>query len=187
MRPAAERILRELGVPKIQQLLIHWPNHFEKVKGASLWPKDAEGKHLYDLEADYRDTWRELEKLVDEGLVETIGLSNFNEQEVEDILAIAKIKPVVNQVEAHPYLPQHKLKTFLDSKGIALCAYSPLSNLDPNDPSKPSALRDEAILSIAKKHGKTPAQVIIRWHIQKGHVVIPKTVTLSRCVFYCMA
>lgn len=125
---------------------------------------------------------RELEKLVDEGLVETIGLSNFNEQEVEDILAIAKIKPVVNQVEAHPYLPQDALKTFLDSKGIALCAYSPLSNLDPNDPSKPSALRDEAILSIAKKHGKTPAQVIIRWHLQKGHICIPKTVTPQRLV-----
>lgn len=86
------------------------------------------------------------------------------------------------QVEAHPYLPQDKLKAFLDEKGMALVAYSPLGNLDPNDPAKPSPLRDEAILGIAKKHGKSPAQVVIRWQLQKGHVVIPKTVTLSRFV-----
>lgn len=73
MRGAAERILRELNVPKIQQLLIHWPTHLKKVDDATLWPKDADGKHMYDLEADYRDTWREMEKLVEEGLVETIG------------------------------------------------------------------------------------------------------------------
>lgn len=107
----------------------------------------------------------------------TASLSNFNEKEVEEILAIAKIKPVSNQVECHPYFPQDKLKKFLDEKGMALVAYSPLGNLNPDDP---SPLRDEAILGIAKKHGKTPAQVIIRWHLQKGHVVIPKTVTLSR-------
>jgi diketogulonate reductase-like aldo/keto reductase len=101
---------------------------------------------------------------------------------VEDILAMAKVKPVCNQVEAHPFLPQDKLKAFLDQKGMALVAYSPLGNLDPNDPTKPSPLRDEAVLGVAKKHGKTPAQVVLRWHVQKGHVVIPKTVTLSRCV-----
>lgn len=99
---------------------------------------------------------------------------------MEEILAIAKVKPVCNQVEAHPYFPQDKLKRFLDEKKMALVAYSPLGNLDPNDPAKPSPLRDETILAIAKKHGKSPAQVIIRWHLQKGHVVIPKTVTLSR-------
>ena len=69
---------------------------------------------------------------------------------------------------------------------MALVAYSPLGNLDPNDPSKPSPLRNEVIEGIAKKHGKSPAQVIIRWHLQKGHVVIPKTVTLSRCVRSCV-
>lgn len=73
VRGAAERILRELNVPKIQQLLIHWPTHLKKVDDATLWPKDADGKHMYELEADYRDTWREMEKLVEEGLVETIG------------------------------------------------------------------------------------------------------------------
>ena len=73
MRPAALRILKELGVSKIQQLLIHWPTHLRKIDDATLWPKDADGKHACDLEADYKDTWREMEKLVEEGLVETIG------------------------------------------------------------------------------------------------------------------
>lgn len=73
VRPAALRILRELGIPKIQQLLIHWPTHLKKVDDATLWPKDAEGKHLCDDEADCKETWKELEKLVEEGLVETIG------------------------------------------------------------------------------------------------------------------
>jgi aryl-alcohol dehydrogenase-like predicted oxidoreductase len=73
VRPAALRILRELNIPKIQQLLIHWPTHLKKLDDATFWPKDAEGKHLYDTEADYKETWREMEKLVEEGLVETIG------------------------------------------------------------------------------------------------------------------
>lgn len=149
----------------------------------TFWPKDEKGGHFYDLEGDYIAVWKELEKLVDEGLVETIGLSNFNEKECEEILAVARHKPVCNQVECHPYWPQDKLKSFLDAHGMALVAYSPLGNLDPNDTSKPSVLRDETILGLAKKHGKTPAQVIIRWHLQKGHVVIPKTVTFSRYVY----
>lgn len=72
MRPAALKILRELGVSKVQQLLIHWPTHLQK-QGDVLWPKDAEGNHAIDEEANYIDTWQELEKLVEEGLVETIG------------------------------------------------------------------------------------------------------------------
>lgn len=180
VRPACDRILRELKVPKIQQLLIHWPTALKKLDGAPLWPKDAKGNHAYDSEADNKATWREMEKLVDEGLVETIGLSNFNEEEVQEILDIARIKPVCNQIECHPYLPQDEMRTFLHSKGMALVAYSPLSNLDPNDASKPCALRDDTILGLAKKYTKSPAQIILRWHVQMKNVVIPKTVTLSR-------
>lgn len=180
VRPACDRILRELKVPKIQQLLIHWPTGFKKGDEATFWPKDEEGKHAYDLEADNKATWREMEKLVDEGLVETIGLSNFNEEEVQEILDIARIKPVCNQIECHPYLPQDEMRSFLHSKGMALVAYSPLANLDPNDATKPCALRDETILALAKKHNKSPAQIILRWHAQKKNVFLPKSVTFSR-------
>jgi len=180
VRPACDRILRELKINKIQQLLIHWPTGFKRVDDATFWPKDEEGKHAYDVEADNKATWREMEKLVDEGLVETIGLSNFNEEEVQKILDVARIKPVCNQIECHPFLPQDEMRAFLHSKGMALVAYSPLANLDPNDTSKPCALKDDTILSLATKHLKSPAQIILRWHAQKKNVFIPKSVTLSR-------
>lgn len=181
VRPACDRILRELKLPKIQQLLIHWPTAFQKVKGEeNLWPKDAQGRHLSDPNGDNKAVWKEMEKLVDAGLVETIGLSNFNEQEVQEILDVARIKPVCVQIECHPYLPQDEMRAFLHSQGIALCAYSPLANLDPSDMSKPCALRDPVIEQLTRKHGKSPAQVILRWHAQKKNVVIPKSVTLSR-------
>lgn len=111
IRPAAERILRELNLPKINQLLIHWPCHFKYVDENTFWPKDEQGSHLYDLEGDSLAVWKEMEKLVDEGLVESIGLSNFNEKEVQEVIDIARIRPACVQVECHPvslYTHTHK-------------------------------------------------------------------------------
>ena len=213
VRPAVERILRELKLPKINQLLIHWPTHTKFLDAQTMWPKDESGAHLYDLEGSNVVTWQELEKAVEDGLVSTIGLSNFNEEECEEILKIARIKPVCNQVECHPYLPQDELRAYLHSKGIALVAYSPLvrppthpstypmhpfthpptcpnqANLDPNDATKPSVLRDEVILGLATKHGKSAAQIVLRWHLHKGNVVSRRLLWFClvclRCFYFC--
>lgn len=100
-------------------------------EGDELFPVDAEGKTAFS-DADYVDTWKEMEKLVQDGLVKSIGVSNFNKNQIERILAVATIPPATNQVECHPYLIQKKLMEYCKSKNIAITAYSPLGS--PNRP-----------------------------------------------------
>ncbi len=149
---AFDESLERLGLEYVDLYLIHWPT-----------PK-------FD---QYIDTYRALEKLYQEGRVKAIGVCNFNIEHLERLLEECEVVPVVNQVECHPYLQQQALNEFCEKHSIYLESYSPLMN-------GRTILEDPIINELAKQHGKTPAQIILRWHLQSNFIVIPKTVTLSR-------
>lgn len=129
VRKGLDETLKNLNTPYVDLFLIHWPHAFQE--DGAMFPKDKNDQMIYSF-VDYVDTWREMEKAVDAGLVKGIGVSNFNRNQVERILSIARIKPVMNQVECHPYLTQQKLSGFLKEKQIAVTGYSPLGS--PNRP-----------------------------------------------------
>ncbi|MBN2134486.1 MAG: aldo/keto reductase [Acidobacteria bacterium] len=119
-----------------------------------------------------KDSWRALETLLDEGKVKSIGVSNYTIRHIEELLSYVKVKPAVNQVEFHPFLYQADLQEYCEKNGIYLEAYSPLT--------KGKRLDDKTIVEVAAKHGKSPAQVMIRWVLQKGIIVLPKSANRER-------
>lgn len=149
---AFEASLERLGLDYVDLYLIHWP-----------MPK-------FD---QYVETYKALEKLYKDGRVKAIGVCNFDIEHLERILKECEVVPVINQVEYHPYLQQKELKEFCEQHQIKLEAYSPLMN-------GRDILQDEVIKGLAEQYGKTPAQIILRWHLQSGVIVIPKSVTPSR-------
>ncbi|XP_055905087.1 aldo-keto reductase family 1 member B1-like isoform X2 [Eupeodes corollae] len=179
VRGACETTLKNLGLKYVDMYLIHWPMAY--AEGESLFPSTPDGKTQYS-DVDYVDTWKEMEKLVDAGLCKSIGLSNFNKKQIERVLAVARIQPATNQIECHPYLNQRKLMDFCKSKNIVITAYSPLGS--PNrpwaKPGDPVLMDDPKIVAIAKKYNKTPAQILIRYQLRRGNIVIPKSVTKAR-------
>jgi diketogulonate reductase-like aldo/keto reductase len=121
----------------------------------------------------YVDTYKAFEKLLADGRVRAIGVSNFLPEHLERLIAETSVSPAVNQIELHPHLQQHAAREVHAEQGIATEAWSPLG-------SGKGILDIPAIVAIARKHGRTPAQVVLRWHLQLGNVVIPKSVTPSR-------
>ncbi|PJN90270.1 aldo/keto reductase [Bacillus sp. mrc49] len=120
----------------------------------------------------YLDTWKALEKLYKDGKVRSIGVSNFHVHHLENLLANCEVKPVVNQIELHPLLTQSEIRNYCEKNEIKVEAWSPLG--------RGNLLEEPTINHIAKKHGKSPAQVLIRWHLQHDIVVIPKSITPAR-------
>jgi len=181
VRPALMKTLKDLQLSYLDLYLIHWPTGFQA--GDSNMPKDADGKVLYS-DVHYNETWAEVEKAVDDGLVKSIGLSNFNSKQIDDVCNVARIKPAVLQCESHPYLIQKELINHAKNHGIVFTAYSPLGSPDRPwaKPGEPSLLEDPNLLEVGKKFNKSPAQICIKWQIQRGNTVVPKSVTPSRIV-----
>lgn len=181
VRPALEATLKHLKLNYLDIYLIHWPMAYKE--GDALFPQDANGKVLYS-DVDYLDTWKAMEACVEAGLTKSIGISNFNSKQTERLLSACKIKPVTNQVECHPYLPQNKLAAHHKAHGIVLTAYSPLGSPDRPwaKPDDPRLLDEPKLKAIADKYKKEVAQILIRYQICKGNVVIPKSVTKSRII-----
>lgn len=171
--------LANLQIEYLDLYLIHWPQAYKD--GDELFPKDEEGKVIYS-DTDYVDTWKGMEKLVEKSMTISIGVSNFNKSQLERIINFTQIKPVVNQIECHPYLNQDKMFEYCKSQDVVITAYSPLGSPDRPwaKPDEPHLLEDPKIKNIANKHSKTPAQILIRYAIERGMIVIPKSVTKSR-------
>jgi diketogulonate reductase-like aldo/keto reductase len=156
-----EKSARKLGVDQIDLLILHQP-----------LPSDFEAT----LEA-----YRALETLLGDGKVRAIGVSNFMVEHLTTLLERASVVPAVNQIEVHPYFAQREVQAFGADHGILTQAWSPIGGITfYRDGKHGSTLEDATIVAIADKHGKTPAQVMLRWHLQQGRQVIPKSVTPSR-------
>ncbi|KAK2795320.1 hypothetical protein FQN51_000505 [Onygenales sp. PD_10] len=177
VEPALDRTLRELQTPYLDLYLIHWPVCFKA--GDKHTPRDPV-TGLYQLdEVDVRETWREMERMVEKGKVRSIGISNFTLERVKEVLSFAKIPPAVNQIEAHPMLQQQELTKFLKDNNIFVQAYSPLGN---NTYGKPRILDDPVVTGLASELGISPALLLIHWAVQRDTIVLPKSVTPSRIV-----
>ncbi|CAG4936313.1 unnamed protein product [Parnassius apollo] len=179
VRGALLKTLENLNLKYLDLYLIHWPQAYKE--GGDLFPADASGKIQFS-DVDYVDTWKALEPLQKEGLVKSLGVSNFNSKQLTRLLENATIKPVTNQVECHPYLNQSRLKAFCEERNIVITAYSPLGSPDRPwaKPDDPQLLEDPKLKAIAERLGKTVAQVLIRYQIDRGNIVIPKSVNKSR-------
>jgi diketogulonate reductase-like aldo/keto reductase len=142
---AIDRMLKRLNQPYVDLLLIHWPV------------------------GDYCGAWKDMEKAVESGKVKSIGLSNFKKKNLDDILKIAKIMPVVDQVECHPYAPCDDLRKELDKINCYIEAWSPIGR------GNAELLNEKILVDLSKKYNKSVPQVILRWHIEKGNIIFPKS------------
>ncbi|XP_053208245.1 aldo-keto reductase family 1 member B1-like [Panonychus citri] len=174
-----KKSLANLGLEYLDLYLIHWPMGFQE--GDNLFPRDDKEQIIFS-NIDYLETWKGMEDVQKAGLSKSIGVSNFNSEQIQRVLDNCEIKPVMNQIEVHPYLTQQPLIDFCRERQIGITAYSPLGSPDRPwaKPEDPSLLEDPAIKSLAAKYNKTSAQILLRYANQRGLFVIPKSVTPSR-------
>ncbi|MGA8986875.1 aldo/keto reductase [Aeromicrobium sp.] len=149
---AFDESLERLGFDQLDLFLIHWP--------------------LPGIDVDFVETWKALEEIYRSGRAKSIGVSNFQPSHLRRLIQDTEIVPAVNQIEVHPYLTQDEVRSVNSEHGVATEAWSPIA--------QGMVLDDHAITGIAAEQGKTVAQVVLRWHIQRGDIVFPKSVTRSR-------
>jgi 2,5-diketo-D-gluconate reductase A len=149
---AFDQSLADLGFDYLDLFLVHWP--------------------LPGIDVDYVETWKAMEEIYRSGRAKAVGVSNFKEHHLRRLFAETEVRPAVNQVEIHPYLAQDDLRAFDAEHEIATEAWSPIA--------QGKVLDDPVIVRVAERVGRTPAQVTLRWHVQRGDIVFPKSVTRSR-------
>ena len=183
VKPICKKQLADLGIDYFDLYIVHFPIALKYVDPSVRYPpgwKDESDK-VTPAKAPLYETWKAMEELVDEGLAKSIGISNYNGALVLDLTRYAKILPVALQIEHHPYLTQQPLLDLCKSLGIAVTAYSsfgPQSFLElemQHAKDAPLLMDNSTVKSIAEKHSKTPAQVLLRWATQRGVAVIPKS------------
>jgi 2,5-diketo-D-gluconate reductase A len=152
-RAAFDRTLSDLGFDYVDLFLIHWPL-----------------PTLYD--GDFVSTWKTLEEFRQDGRTRSIGVSNFQVEHLERLAAETDVVPAVNQIELHPYLLNEQVRSYGEAHGIATEAWSPIA--------QGGVLDDQVIAAIAERLGRSPAQVVLRWHVERGNIVFPKSTTPSR-------
>jgi aldehyde reductase len=175
VEPAFEASLDRLRLNYLDLYLIHTPFAFQP--GDEQDPRDQNGNVVYDHGVTLLDTWRAMESLVDHGRCRAIGLSDVGLNELLPLYEAAKIKPAVVQVESHPYLPETELLEFCKEKGIVLLAFAPLGH-----GTRPGPLEDPVITAIGARVGKTPAQVLLAWAVQRGTALLttPRSAARAR-------
>jgi 2,5-diketo-D-gluconate reductase A len=149
---AFDQSLADLGFDYLDLFLVHWP--------------------LPGIDVDFVETWKAMEEIYHSGRAKAIGVSNFTQHHLGRLLAETEVRPAVNQIEVHPYLAQDDLRAFGAEHEIATEAWSPIA--------QGKVLDDPTIVRVAERNGRTPAQVTLRWHVQRGDIVFPKSVTRSR-------
>jgi 2,5-diketo-D-gluconate reductase A len=149
---AFDQSLGDLGFEYLDLFLIHWP--------------------LPGIDVDYIETWKAMEEIYASGRCRAIGVSNFQAHHLRRLFSQAQVRPAVNQIEVHPYLTQEELRAFDADHEIVTEAWSPIA--------QGKVLDDPVVQRVAERHGRTPAQVVLRWHVQRGDVVFPKSVSRER-------
>jgi aldehyde reductase len=180
VEPALKETLKNLKLEYLDLYLVHWPHAFKE--GSNLHPIDSKTGLFIPSDVDYIDTWKAMEKVNKKGLTKSIGISNFNSKQIERLLKSAEIVPVTNQIECHPYLNQAKLRKFCSDRGITVTSYSPLGSPSRpwQKPGDPDVINDPKIRQIGNKYGKSPAQILLRYNVQLGNSVIPKSSNKER-------
>jgi alcohol dehydrogenase (NADP+) len=178
--PALQETLDDLGLDYLDLFLMHWPVAFKR--GDDMFPTDKDGNMITD-DIDYVDTYKAMEKLLKNGKVKAIGISNFAKKEVERVLENADTVPAVHQMELHPWLQQKEFVQFHKDKGIHVTQYSPFGNQNEiygGRDEHGQLVNDKTLVEIGKKYSKTSNQVALAWGISHGRSVIPKSKSPER-------
>jgi alcohol dehydrogenase (NADP+) len=173
VEPAFEASLERLGIKYLDLYLSHTPFAFKP--GDDPDPRDQSGNVIYDRDTTLLDTWKAMEALVDHGKCRAIGLSDITLETLKPLYEAARIKPAVVQVESHPYLPETELLEFCKATGMVFLAFAPLGH-----GMKPGLLEDPVVSGVAARVGKTPAQVLLAWAVQRGTAVLTTPTTAAR-------
>jgi diketogulonate reductase-like aldo/keto reductase len=173
VKPALQASLNRLGLDAVDLYLVHTPFAFKP--GDDQDPRDPHGAIVYDDGVTLEETWTAMETLVDGGLCRAIGVSDIDVEDTRRIVNTARIKPAVVEVESHPYHPQSELHEFCKTAGIILLAFAPLGHA-----LEPRLLDDPLIVTMARRFGKSPAQVLLAWGIQRGTAVLTSSVKPGR-------